>query len=252
MLQSRLFSVLSHSFRSVCPSWLPGSYMSINPSAACPGMISRTSGRTCSTISIPGVFFGSAISPYVLALGVCAGGIRCSKRNFVFLPDKRVSPPCGRTQEGEGGSRPAVLFSLYHSAPGRPFPPGNPMMPSALTSEIRKERIRYGQTEKGCSPGRRNPLTFMVGMTGLKPATPWSRAAPESPVTRPAFYECKRDRVRLIAGNPMEQYCDSSRMDAKAAMDGHLPPRESRATNQPLGPFSRNDIRYDIPAFTPD
>jgi len=55
--------------------------------------------------------------------------------------------PCGKTKEGEGRSRSAVLFSLYHSAPGRPFPPGNPMMPSARTSKIRKERWspRFGQ-----------------------------------------------------------------------------------------------------------
>src|SRR4030066_983026 len=172
MLQSLLFSVLSHSFRSVCPSWLPGSYMSINPSAACPGMISKTSGRTCSTVSIPGVFFGSAISPYVLVLVDCARGIRCSKRIFVFLPDNRLSPPCAKTQEGEGRSRPAVLFPLYHSAPGRPFPPGNSMMPSARVGPVFPGPLLVGTARQdeperpaGQRPERRAPLAGGPGLT---------------------------------------------------------------------------------------
>src|SRR4030066_656462 len=146
--------------------------MSTNPSAACPGMISKTSGRTCSTVSIPGVFFGSAISPYVLVLVDCARGIRCSKRIFVFLPDNRLSPPCAKTQEGEGRSRPAVLFQLSHSTPGRPFEPGYSMMPSARAGPVfpgpllvGTAREREAERPAGQGPGGGGPLAGGPGLT---------------------------------------------------------------------------------------
>ena len=98
-----------------------------------------------------------------------------------LLPDKRVSPPCGKAQEGEGRSRPAKLFSFYHTAPGRPFPPGIPMMNQAGESSIRRRLSSQNPRQSGFDVSGAFPPEISSGV-------------PSRPIGR------------LVAGNGLSSY----------------------------------------------